>query len=133
MTTLKKTCLEPLEDRVLIFPDPPPEQKGGLTLTETHKKSHQPPKGTVIAVGPGKEYDGGGLLFKIYKLICKFLNVEVEARSVMPLKPGDRVFYGQYADLEVEDSVYKEKFLCLRLSDCFLKIQDGDELDQSMI
>ncbi len=128
---MKKTILHPLEDRVLIDPDPAPEELGGgLKIAETHKKAHQPPKGTVVAVGPGKAdklfmqligyKDADGIITHV-----KSENSDpVYTTTTMPLKPGDRVMYGAYANMEVEDPVSKEKFLCLRLADCFIKLDE---------
>jgi co-chaperonin GroES (HSP10) len=121
---MKKTILHPLEDRVLIDPDPAPETLGGLKIADTHKKNHQPPKGTVVAVGPGLTVTGNGILFMIYKMLCKVFRQESALVQPMPLKPGDRVMYGAYANMEVEDPVSKDKFLCLRLADCFILLQE---------
>jgi co-chaperonin GroES (HSP10) len=121
---MKTTVLHPLEDRVLIDPDPAPTELGGLKITDTHKKAHQLPKGTVVAVGPGLTVTGSGILFKIYKLLCKVFKQEWDLRKPMPLDVGDRVMYGAYANMEVEDPVSKDKFLCLRLADVFMKIDE---------
>lgn len=122
---MKTTVLHPLEDRVLIDPDPAPESIGGLKIAETHKKNHQPPKGTVIAVGPGK-VTTDNILKKIYRALCDFFNIKSDLveHEPMPLKPGDRVMYGAYANMEVEDPKSKDKFLCLRLADVFIKLEE---------
>lgn len=132
---MKTTILHPIEDRVLIDPDPAPESlAGGLKIADTHKKSHQPPKGTVVAVGPGK---ADKLFLKLigYQEDGEFTPVKSErsepvyTTTTMPLKPGDRVMYGAYANMEVEDPVSKDKFLCLRLADCFILLDEEAHKD----
>ena len=127
MTT---TVMNPLEDRVLILPDPAPSELGGLKIADTHKKAHQPPKGTVIAVGPGKA-DRPFLKLVGYRdrdgeitPVKNETSEPVYVTTTMPLKPGDRVMYGQYANMEVEDPKSKEKFLCVRLEDCFISLDE---------
>lgn len=122
---MKTTILHPLEDRVLIDPDPAPTELGGLKLADTHKKAHQPPKGTVVAVGPGK-VAVDNILKKIYRALCDFFKIQhdLKEHDPMPLKPGDRVMYGAYANMEVEDPVSKDKFLCLRLADIFISLDE---------
>ena len=122
---MKTTILKPLEDRILIDPDPAPDNESGIKLSDAHKT--KPPKGTIVAVGPGKVYEGSGILFKIYLLICKYLNVESDIKSAMPLKPGDRVMYGAYANMEVQDTKSKHKFLCVRLDDVFIQIEENED------
>lgn len=127
-----KTILKPIEDRVLIKRDEAPEKLAGLDLSEAHKKTHQPPKGTVVAVGPGKA-DKLFLQLIGYKFDGEFYEVDekpsspdtepVYTTTTMPLKEGDRVMYGAYANMEVEDPETKEKFICLRLADCFVLLQ----------
>lgn len=117
------TTLQPLEDRLLILPDKPPEKnEAGLYIPETYQDRHQPARGTVVAAGPGRELEGSGLIFKIYALLCKATGSEIELRTAMPLKVGDRVMYGHYSGTMVEDPETKKEFLCMRLSDIFIKL-----------
>jgi co-chaperonin GroES (HSP10) len=127
---MKTTVLIPIEDRVLIDPDPAPTELGGLKIADTHKKAHQPPKGTVIAVGPGKadklflKRVGSQDLDGELTPVVSDGGEPIYTTTTMPLKPGDRVMYGAYANMEVEDPKSKEKFLCLRLADCFILLDE---------
>lgn len=72
--------IEPLGDRVAIRPDEEVEMKGMIYLPGNARD--KPIRGTVIAVGPGKD----------------------DGESVIPLtlKVGDAVIYGKYAGTEIE-------------------------------
>ncbi len=67
---------KPINDRVVVLPAPAEEKTaGGLILPDTAKE--KPQRGTVIAIGPGKE------------------------GNKMTVKKGDTVLYGKYAGQEL--------------------------------
>lgn len=115
------TTLKPLEDRILILPDKPPSKTdSGLYIPETHQEKHQPARGTVVAVGPGRELGGNAILYKIYQLLCDQTNSAMDIKHPMPLKVGDKVMYGHYSGTMIEDPTTKKEFLCMRLDDVFI-------------
>lgn len=117
------TRLKPLEDRVLILPDKAPAKtESGLYIPDTVQDKLQPARGTVVAVGPGRELGGNAILYKIYKLLCTVFRKDMEMKSIMPLKVGDRVMYGHYSGTMVEDPEAKKEFLIMRLDDIFIII-----------
>lgn len=64
--------MKPINDRVVVKPAPAEEKtSGGIIIPDNAKE--QPQRGTVIAVGPGKE------------------------NHKMTVKKGDIVLYGKYA------------------------------------
>lgn len=75
-------AVKPLEDRVLVKPQPKETKTdSGLYLPETSKE--RPMQGTVVAAGPGKRLENG-------------------KRSEMHVKKGDTIVFGKYAGSEVE-------------------------------
>lgn len=94
--------VEPLEDRVLVRPIPESDTtKGGIHLPTNAKE--KPVRGTVVAVGLGKQLENG-------------------TRLPMPVVAGDIVVYSKYAgtDIRVED----EDMLLLRASDLVCKLRE---------
>jgi chaperonin GroES len=83
MTTTKakpKLKIQPLEDRVVIWPDDEAEtMRGGLYIPDTAKE--KPTQGEVVAVGPGR--------------------VEKGARVPVDVKVGDKVLYGKYSGTNI--------------------------------
>ncbi|MFK7935071.1 MAG: co-chaperone GroES [Saprospiraceae bacterium] len=68
--------MKPISDRVVVQPAPAEEKTaGGIIIPDTAKE--KPQRGTIIAVGPGK--DG----------------------NKMTVKKGDTVLYGKYAGQEL--------------------------------
>lgn len=68
--------MKPINDRVVVKPAAAEEKtSGGIIIPETAKE--KPQKGTVIAVGPGKE------------------------DHKMTVQEGDTVLYGKYAGQEI--------------------------------
>jgi len=95
---LLKTTLSPLEDRVIVYPDPVAEvTESGIIKPQEVVKRERPAKGTVIAVGPGKG-------------------------EPMIIKSGDRVMYGRMAGTEIEDPSTKIQVLIMRPTDIFVKL-----------
>ena len=81
--------IKPLADRVLILPVEVEQKVGGIIIPDTAKE--KPQRGKVVAVGNGTKDED------------------------MILKVGDEVFYGKYADTEIEND--GEKYLMMRQSD----------------
>lgn len=101
---LPTTSLEPLEDRVIIFPDKPESKTAkGIIVPDSVQEKNQPNRGRVVAAGPGlrSRYTG-----------------ELQA---MTIKRGDVVMYGKYAGTNIEDPSTKTKLLVMRLSDIFIR------------
>ena len=85
--------MRPINDRVLVKPaDAEETTKGGLIIPDTAKE--KPQRGTVIAVGPGKE--------------------DIK----MTVKIDDLVLYGKYAGQEVSHN--GEDFLIMKEDDILL-------------
>ena len=87
--------MKPLNDRVVIKPAPADEKtSGGIIIPDNAKE--KPQRGTVIAVGPGKE------------------------NHKMTVKKGDTVLYGKYAGQEIS---YKgDDYLIMREDDILVII-----------
>ncbi|HLO53356.1 MAG TPA: co-chaperone GroES [Saprospiraceae bacterium] len=68
--------MKPINDRVVVKPAPAEEKtSGGIIIPDTAKE--KPQRGTVVAVGPGKE------------------------GVALTVKEGDVVLYGKYAGQEI--------------------------------
>jgi len=68
--------MKPINDRVVVKPEPAEEKtKGGIIIPDTAKE--KPQRGKVIAVGPGKE------------------------GKELTVKAGDVVLYGKYSGQEL--------------------------------
>ncbi|HET7025843.1 MAG: co-chaperone GroES [Gemmatimonadales bacterium] len=94
-----KLKLQPLEDRVVIFPDDEAEtMRGGLYIPDTAKE--KPTQGEVLAVGPGR--------------------VEKGQRVPLDLKVGDKVIYGKYSGTPY--SVDGDEVIIIKASDVMAKI-----------
>ncbi|HMG14029.1 MAG TPA: co-chaperone GroES [Saprospiraceae bacterium] len=85
--------MKPINDRVLIQPDPAEEiTKGGIIIPDTAKE--KPQRGQVVAVGPGKD------------------------DNKMTVKKGDVVLYGKYAGQELK--IEGKDYLIMREDDILL-------------
>jgi chaperonin GroES len=94
-----KLKIQPLEDRVVIFPDDETEtMRGGLYIPDTAKE--KPTQGEVLAVGPGR--------------------VEKGQRVPMDLKVGDKVLYGKYSGTNI--TLDGEEVVIIKASDVLAKI-----------
>jgi len=117
----------PLEDRVIILPDKAEKMTaGGLYIPDGQEG--KPATGTVISVGPGMtknvHYEPVGYMSsdnqvseifeKGYEPIYKI--------SSMPLRPGDRVYFGRHAGLIIKDPETSKEYLLMRLTDVFVKL-----------
>ncbi|HOY12884.1 MAG: co-chaperone GroES [Saprospiraceae bacterium] len=87
--------MKPINDRVVVKPaDAEEKTAGGIILPDTAKE--KPQKGTVVAVGPGKE------------------------GNKMTVKKGDTVLYGKYAGQEI--SYEGKDYLIMREDDILVII-----------
>lgn len=74
--------IQPLNDRIIVRPDSrEAATASGILLPDTAQE--KPLRGTVLAVGPGKQLDNG-----------KFTEMEV--------KPNDVVLYGKYSGTDIK-------------------------------
>lgn len=94
-----KLKIQPLEDRVVIWPDDEGESmRGGLYIPDTAKE--KPTQGEVVAVGPGR--------------------VEKGDRVPMDVKVGDKVLYGKYSGTNI--TLDGEEVVIIKVSDILAKI-----------
>jgi chaperonin GroES len=101
MTTVTKTELIPIEDRVVVQKEESEEKTaGGILLPDSAKE--KPQQAIVVSVGPGKRDEKGNLVPIDY------------------LKKGDKVLFAKYSGTEVKIS--GEEFLILRASDILAKL-----------
>ncbi len=88
-------ALKPLGDRIVVKAlEAQDKTKSGLVLPDSAKE--KPQEGKVIAVGPGRLLDEGGV-------------------KSLEVKNGDRVLYGKYAGTEI--SLEGTDYLILREED----------------
>ena len=94
-----KIKIQPLEDRVVIWPDDEGEtMRGGLYIPDTAKG--KPTQGESLAVGPGR--------------------IEKGARVPMDVKVGDKVLYGKYSGTNI--TVDGEEVVIIKSSDILAKM-----------
>ena len=92
--------LNPLDDRVVVKPLEADEMTaGGIVLPDTAKE--KPPRGKVLAVGPGRLLDSG-------------------ERCKVSVVIGDEVLFGKYGGTDIE--VDGDDVKILRESDILAKI-----------
>lgn len=92
---MKKTTIQPTEDRVVVTPEPHEEKTAsGIILPQNdQEKSHT---GTIVAVGPGTK------------------------DNPLTLKVGDRVLCNKYGYTEI--TLENQDYLILRASDVLAKL-----------
>jgi chaperonin GroES len=96
----KKINLRPMDDRVVVEPVEAEEvTAGGIVLPDAARE--KPQRGTVLAVGPGKQLDSGG-------------------RGELSVAVGDEVIYGKYGGTDIEVDGRDVKIL--RESDILAKV-----------
>ena len=102
MATMKarpKLKIQPLEDRVVIYPDDEGEtMRGGLYIPDTAKE--KPTQGEILAVGPGR--------------------IEKGERIPVDVKVGDKVLYGKYSGTNITSE--GEEVVITKVSDILAKI-----------
>ena len=87
--------IKPLSDRVVVEAAPAEEvSSGGIILPDTAQE--KPQIGEIVAIGPGKVSDAGGLV-------------------KMTVKKGDKVLYGKYSGTEISHN--GDDLLIMRESD----------------
>lgn len=115
---IDKVTLKPIGDRLLVYQDSPEEMtKSGLFIPDTAKE--KPQTGYVIRVGTGKPIDN--ILLKYMIKICNFFKVEIQEDSApIIFKQGDKILFGRYSGVELENNGIK--VLIMREADvaCFL-------------
>ena len=88
------TNIRPLRDRVIVKRiEEEDRTEGGLIIPDTAKE--KPQEGKVVAVGPGKQYDGNVISLDV--------------------RPGDKVLFGKYSGTEIK--LESEEHLILREDD----------------
>lgn len=117
---LKIEQLEPLEDRVIVEPDPVEELASGISVPDSAQE--KPQTGTVIAVGEGTGYklteeQKEDLVSKIGQQAFDVLEHMVTIALVKKngVKVGDRVLFGRYAASEFV--IEGKKYLFMRDAD----------------
>jgi chaperonin GroES len=94
-----KLKIQPLEDRVVVWPDDEGEtMRGGLYIPDTAKE--KPTQGEILAVGPGR--------------------VEKGARVPVDVKVGDKVLYGKYSGTNI--TLDGEEVVIIKVSDILAKL-----------
>jgi chaperonin GroES len=74
--------IRPLHDRVVVEPlEEIKQSKGGIIIPDTAKE--KPMEGKIVAVGPGKPQDNGGV-------------------RKPAVKEGDKVLFGKYSGTEIK-------------------------------
>lgn len=121
MTDLSK--YQPLDDRILIKPDPKEDNIKGLLVTEENQLKKL--TGTVVAVGTGVPLHNIKLNISADAdpntiALIKDVLAEIKAGRPLKVKVGDRVVYGQFAGTRVP--LEGEEYLMLRESDVFMVI-----------
>ena len=87
--------IKPLSDRVVVKAQAAEEKTAsGIILPDTAQE--KPQIGKIVAIGPGKVSDGGGLV-------------------KMTVKKGDKVLYGKYSGTEISHN--GDDLLIMRESD----------------
>ncbi len=95
--------IRPLKDRIVVRPvEEETRTAGGIYLPDTAKE--RPQKGEVVAVGPGKFIESKG------------------DRVPIPLKAGDRVFFGKYAGTEIR--IDGDEYKILEVKDVLAKFEE---------
>ncbi len=88
---MAKLKIRPLDDRVVVEPMEAEEvTAGGIVLPDNAKE--KPQRGTVLAVGPGKQLDSG-------------------ERGELSVAVGDEVIYGKYSGTDIEVDGLEVKIL----------------------
>lgn len=112
---------QPLDDRVLIKPDPQEDTRGGFLVADENKLKKL--SGTVVAVGTGVPLhnlkvnittDTNEQAMTMLKEIVD----QIKTGRPLKVKVGDRVLYGQFAGTRIP--LDGQDYLMLRESDVFM-------------
>jgi co-chaperonin GroES (HSP10) len=128
----------PFEDRVLVFPDPVENlTAGGLYKPDSAVDKVKPMRGTVVAVGPGKESVNANAIVKALGYNADNIRAQMMGdypswnsddfnalinNNKINLFPGDKIYYGNYAGTEFV--INDIKYLIMRTADCFGEWKD---------
>lgn len=94
---MSKPHIKPLGNRVLVKrAQAETKTESGIFLPDTAQE--KPRQGTVLAVGPGKQREEGGL-------------------QAMEIKEGDQVLFNSYAGTAVKNAADEEEFLIMNEED----------------
>lgn len=99
-STMQKTTLQPLSDRVLLRRLPKEESVGSILLPENAQQKQE--QAEVIAIGPGKLDKQG-------------------AHQPMPVQPGQKVLIEKYSGQEVK--LDDQDFVMVRASEIIAIIE----------
>ena len=114
--------LQPLDDRVLIKPDPQEDTVKGFLVDDDKRPKKL--TGTVVLVGTGVPLHNVKLNIEgtvgDVTAIKELINLIKEGRP-MKVKEGDRVHYGQFAGTRIP--IDNEEYIMLRESDVFMIIK----------
>lgn len=92
---MSKLNIKPLDDRIVVKrADSSEKTAGGIILPESSQD--KPQRGTILAVGPGKQLDNG-------------------ERAGLDVKVGDEVYFGKYGGTEMK--VDNEDVIIMKESD----------------
>lgn len=136
LSELLETTLEPMEDRIIVWRDKVQVVTDtGIIKPEEVIQNERPQKGTVIAVGPGK--DNSNLTNELLLAILEETHIANSTAAAIPdgiddlrkrvemthipYQPGDRIMFGKYAGTPVEDPKTGEELLIMRPADIFVK------------
>lgn len=94
--------VKPLHDRIVVEPlEEESKTAGGIYLPDTAKE--KPQKGRVVAVGPGRQLEGGGT-------------------APLSVSKGDAVLYSKYGGTEIK--LNGKEYLILREDDVLAIIEE---------
>jgi co-chaperonin GroES (HSP10) len=126
------TRISPLEDRILVYPDPVATvTESGIIKPQEVVDKERPLTGTVIAVGPGKKVEQTVTNVLLLNILLHGTDIpkdqfeklkEETAVAAIPLQPGDRIMYGRMAGTDVEDLETKTMLKIMRPTDIFAKV-----------
>jgi co-chaperonin GroES (HSP10) len=138
LTELLATTLQPQEDRIIVWRDKAERfTEGGLLKPEEALQNERPVRGTVIAVGPGKdsenltqeilceilrqtEIKNGGAGVRHPSMLDVFIS-QIKT-STANYKPGERIMFGRFAGTPIDDPETGEELLIMRPHDIFVKL-----------
>jgi co-chaperonin GroES (HSP10) len=132
LAELLATTLQPQEDRIVVWRDKVDSatETGIIKPQEViEKEQRATARGTVIAVGPGKDNENltQEILLELLREAGADKSVvkELESRVVSTIanyKPGDRIMFGRFAGTPIDDPETGEELLIMRPSDIFVKL-----------
>lgn len=93
-----KIKVYPVEDRILVLPDPPATETAGIIIPDAQQR--RPSRGTVVEVGPGKN------------------------GFPMVVKKGDSILYGIRSGIPV--TIEDTEYLIMNESEVFAVLKEGE-------